>query len=121
VLGNAGPHGFSEILYGFTSIAANNGSAFAGLGSNLFYDILTGIVMLGGRFLVMIPTMAMAAAVAARPKNDAVTPGTLRTENALFGVLILSVILIVGALTFLPADALGPIAEQFFMNQGTTF
>jgi K+-transporting ATPase ATPase A chain len=119
-LGNAGPHGFSEILYAFASSAANNGSAFAGLGPNVFYEIATGIAMLGGRFLVMIPTLALAAALARRPTN-AKSTGTFRTDNLFFGALLVSVILLVGALTFLPADGLGPIAEQVLLRAGNTF
>jgi K+-transporting ATPase ATPase A chain len=111
-LGNDGPHGFSEILYAFTSVAANNGSAFGGLGANLFYDIATGLVMLGGRYLVMIPTLALAGVLAARPINAMRTSGTFRTDNAMFVALLIGVILLFGALTFLPADALGPIAEH---------
>jgi K+-transporting ATPase ATPase A chain len=119
-LGNAGPHGFSEILYAFSSNAANNGSAFAGLGPNLFYEIATGITMLGGRFLVMVPTLALAGALARRPTN-AKPSGTFRTDNLVFAALLVSVILLVGALTFLPADGLGPIAEQVLLSQGRTF
>jgi K+-transporting ATPase ATPase A chain len=120
-LGNAGPHGFSEILYAFASGAANNGSAFAGLGPNVFYDVAIGLVMLGGRFLVMIPTLALAGCLAARPTNDLSHAGTFRTDNTLFVALLIGVILLVGALTFLPADLLGPIAEHFELYQGKTF
>ena len=120
-LGNAGPHGFSEILYAFSSSAANNGSAFAGLGPNLFYDLTTGLVMLGGRFLVLIPTLALASCLAARPTNRLVTAGTFRVDDSFFVLLLVGVILLVGALTFLPADALGPVAEHLFMHQGKTF
>ncbi len=111
-LGNTGPHGFSEILYAFTSTAANNGSAFAGLGPNVFYDISTGLTMLGGRYLVMIPTLALAGALAARPTNAVTTLGSFRTDNAMFVALLVGVILLFGALTFFPADSLGPIAEH---------
>jgi potassium-transporting ATPase potassium-binding subunit len=120
-LGNSGPHGFAEVLYAFTSSAANNGSAFAGLGTNLFYDFTTGIVMLGGRFLVMIPTLALAGALAARPTNAVISSGTFRTDDAMFAMLVGAVIIFVGALTFLPADALGPIAEHFALLHGLTF
>jgi K+-transporting ATPase ATPase A chain len=120
-LGNAGPHGFSEILYAFASGAANNGSAFAGLGPNVFYDLSIGLIMLGGRFLVMIPTMALAGCLAARPTNTLSHAGTFRTDNVLFVALLIGVILLVGAITFLPADLLGPIAEHFEMLQGKTF
>ncbi len=111
-LSNSGPHGFSEILYAFTSSAANNGSAFAGLGPNLFYDVGTGLAMFGGRYLVMIPTLALAGALAQRPTNT-LGAGTFRTDNAMFVALLIGVIIIFGALTFLPADALGPLAEHF--------
>ncbi|MGD0967177.1 MAG: potassium-transporting ATPase subunit KdpA [Candidatus Aquilonibacter sp.] len=111
-LGDDGPHGFSEILYAFSSTASNNGSAFAGLGSNLFYDIATGLVLLGGRYLVMIPTLALAGALALRPTNAMQTRGTFGTDNTMFVVLLIGVVLLFGALTFLPADALGPIAEH---------
>ncbi len=120
-LGNAGPHGFTEILYAFASGAANNGSAFAGLGPNVFYDIALGGVMLGGRFLVMIPTLALASCLAARPTNDLSHAGTFRTDNALFVGLLIGVILLVGALTFLPADLLGPIVEHFDLQQHVVY
>jgi potassium-transporting ATPase potassium-binding subunit len=119
-LNNAGPHGFSEILYAFTSTNANNGSAFAGLGSNLFYNIATGVNMLFGRFAVAIPTLALAGALAGK-KAVPESIGTFRTSSPVFVVLLLGVIVIVGALTFLPADALGPIVEHLFLNQGKTF
>jgi potassium-transporting ATPase potassium-binding subunit len=120
-LTNAGPHGFSEILYAFCSGAANNGSAFAGLGPNVFYNVAIGLVMLGGRFLVLIPTLALAGALAARPTNELAHAGTFRTDNALFVALLIGVILLVGALTFFPADILGPIAEHFELQAGTTY
>ena len=119
-LGNAGPHGFSEILYAFTSSAANNGSAFAGLGPNVFYAVMLGIAMLGGRFLVLIPTLALASCLAARPTNT-LTKGSFRTDNTFFAALLIGVIVLVGALTFLPADALGPIADHLLLTQGKTF
>ncbi len=119
-LSNAGPHGFSEILYAFTSTNANNGSAFAGLGSNLFYNVATGVNMLFGRFAVAIPALALAGALAGK-KAVPVSVGTFRTSSPVFVVLLLGVIVIVGALTFLPADALGPIVEHLFLNQGKTF
>jgi potassium-transporting ATPase potassium-binding subunit len=120
-LGNSGPHGFTEILYAFASGAANNGSAFAGLGPNVFYEIATGLIMLGGRFLVMIPTLALAGSLATRPTNDLSHAGTFRTDNALFVALLVGVILLVGALTFLPADLLGPIVEHFELQHHVTF
>ncbi len=120
-LGNSGPHGFTEILYAFASGAANNGSAFAGLGPNVFYDVALGLVMLGGRFLVLIPTLALASCLAARPTNDLSHAGTFRTDNALFIGLLIGVILLVGALTFLPADLLGPIVEHFELQRLTVY
>jgi potassium-transporting ATPase potassium-binding subunit len=119
-LGTLGPHGLSEILYAFASNASNNGSAFAGLGPNLFYEFATGIVMLGGRFLVMIPTLALAGSLAQRPTNVRAA-GTFRTDDAFFGVLLIAVVILVGALTFLPADILGPVAEHVLLQQGHTF
>jgi K+-transporting ATPase ATPase A chain len=120
-LANSGPHGFTEILYAFSSAAANNGSAFAGLGANLFYDVTIGLIMLGGRFLVMIPTLALAGSLAGRPTNDRPHAGTFRTDNALFVGLLIGVILLVGAITFLPADMLGPIVEHFELQRQVTF
>ncbi len=119
-LNNAGPHGFSEILYAFTSTNANNGSAFAGLGSNLFYNIVTGINMMFGRFTVAIPALALAGALAGK-KAVPESVGTFTTHSPIFVALLIGVIVIVGALTFLPADALGPIVEHLFVNQGKTF
>ena len=118
-LGNAGPHGFSEILYAFTSVTASNGSAFAGLGGNTFYDIALGIAMLAGRYAVIVPTLALAGALAAKPRNEA-TRGSLEA-TPLFVSLLVANVVIVGALTFLPADALGPIVEHELLAQGRTF
>ena len=103
------------------SVASNNGSAFAGLGPNLFYEIATVVVMVGGRFLVMVPTLALASCLAARPTNDRGHAGAFSTDNAFFAVILIAVIVLVGALTFLPADLLGPIAEHFVLQQGRTF
>lgn len=119
-LNNAGAHGFSEVLYAFTSTNANNGSAFAGLGGNTFYDVLTGINMLFGRFVVFIAILALAGSLAAK-KAAVSTAGTFTTHSPIFVVLLLGTIVIVGALTFLPADALGPIVEHLLMLQGRTF
>jgi len=119
-LSNAGPHGFSEILYAFTSSAASNGSAMGGLGANTFYNIALGIVMLVGRYGAIVPTLALAGAFAAKPRNDA-TSGTLRTDSLLFVTLLIGNVVIVGALTFVPADALGPVVEHLLSLQGTTF
>ncbi len=119
-LSNAGPHGFSEILYAFTSSAASNGSAMGGLGANTFYDIALGIAMFVGRYAAIVPTLALAGVLAARPRNDR-PAGALRTDTAFFGALLAAVIVVVGALTFLPADALGPIAEHLALRAGRSF
>jgi K+-transporting ATPase ATPase A chain len=119
-LNNAGPHGFSEILYAFTSTNANNGSAFAGLGPNLFYNLLTGVNMMFGRFAVAIPALALAGSLAGKraiPEG----PGTFTTHSGIFVALLIGVIVIVGALTFLPADSLGPVVEQLLLQQGKTY
>ncbi len=119
-LNNAGPHGFSEILYAFTSTNANNGSAFAGLSPNLFYDVATGVNMVFGRFAVAIPALALAGSLAGK-KAVAEGVGTFSTHSGIFVALLIGVIIIVGALTFLPADALGPIVEHLLVLQGKTF
>jgi len=109
---NAGPHGFSEILYGFTSVTNNNGSAFAGLSANsAFYNVVMTIGLLLGRFAIMVPVLALAGALAAK-ETVAAGAGTFRTDTPIFGGLLVGVILIVGALTFFPAVSLGPIVEQ---------
>jgi K+-transporting ATPase ATPase A chain len=115
-LSNGGPHGLSDILYAFTSSAASNGSAMGGLGANTFYDVALGIVMLLARYGAIVPTLALAGAFAAKPRNDA-TSGTLRTDSTLFVVLLVAIIIIVGALTFVPADALGPIVEHLLSDR----
>ena len=110
---NAGPHGFSEILYALTSQGNNNGSAFGGLtGDTTFYNILGGIDMLIGRFGIMIPALALGGVLAAKNPVPA-GAGTFRTDNPMFIGLLIGVILIIGALTFFPALSLGPIVEQF--------
>ena len=119
--GNPGPHGFSEILYAFTSVAANNGSAFAGLSANtMFYNVLLGIGMLVGRMFVIVPAMAIAGSLAAK-KTLAPSAGTFPTTGPLFVGLVMGVILIVGGLTFFPALALGPIVEHLATAAGQTF
>ncbi|MCQ3929597.1 MAG: potassium-transporting ATPase subunit KdpA [Chloroflexi bacterium] len=118
---NAGPHGFSEILYAFTSAAGNNGSAFAGLNANTdFYNLLLGIAMWIGRFGVIVPALAIAGSMASK-KVTPPSPGTFPTDSTLFAGLLTAVILIVGALTFFPALALGPIVEHLLMNNGRVF
>lgn len=120
-LTNSGPHGLSEILYAYSSVAGNNGSAFAGLNANTpFYNITTGIGMLAGRFGVIIPVLAIAGSLA-RKKTIPVSAGTFRTDNFLFIMLLIGIILIVGGLTFFPALSLGPVVEHFLMNIGVTF
>ncbi|HTK07098.1 MAG TPA: potassium-transporting ATPase subunit KdpA [Ktedonobacteraceae bacterium] len=120
-LENAGPHGLSEILYAYTSANGNNGSAFAGLSANTpFYNWTLGTAMLIGRFAFLIPIMAMAGSLA-RKRVVPANLGTFPTTGALFVVLLIGVILIVGALTYFPAYALGPIVEQLLMHAGKTF
>ncbi len=114
-LTNSGPHGFSEVLYAFSSGAGNNGSAFAGLNANTpFLNVAIGTVMLFVRFMPMLATLAIAGSMV-RKQKVAVSAGTLPTHNALFIVILIIVVLLVGALSFLPALAVGPIAEYFQM------
>jgi potassium-transporting ATPase potassium-binding subunit len=119
-LSNGGAHGFSELLYGFTSTTENNGSAFAGLGGNIYFNIVMGVVMIFGRFTFLIPAVLLAGSLSGKVKAP-VTSGTFTTHSPIFVVLLIGVILIVGALTFFPADALGPIVEHLLMLQGKTF
>jgi K+-transporting ATPase ATPase A chain len=120
-MANAGPHGFSEVLYAFTSQTANNGSAFAGLTGNTFFYNLTGAVaMFVGRFWMIVPAMAIAGSLAQK-KSVAASLGTFPTTGPLFVGLLVGVILIVGGLTFFPALALGPIAEHLTMQAGGLF
>jgi len=120
-ISNPGPHGFTEILYSFVSTAANNGSSFGGLTVNtLWYDVTTGLTMLAGRFLMIIPMLAIAGNLAGK-KYVPPSLGTFPVTTPLFTVLLISVILIVGALTFFPALSLGPILEHLFMVAGKTF
>ena len=120
-LNNSGPHGFSEILYAYTSTFANNGSAFAGLtGSTYFYNTTLGIAMIIGRFAVIVPALALAGFLSER-KVVAESAGTFPVATPLFVGLLIGVILIVGALTFFPALALGPIVEHFLMSARTLF
>jgi potassium-transporting ATPase potassium-binding subunit len=115
---NVGPHGFSEILYAYSSQTGNNGSAFGGLtGNTVFYNLTGGVAMLIGRFAMIIPILAIAGSMAAK-RRVAPSLGTFPTTGALFSVLVVGVIIIVGALTFFPALALGPIVEQLLQNAG---
>ena len=112
-LGNTGAHGFSEVLYAFSSAGGNNGSAFAGLNANtVFLNLSLGLVMLFARFVPVVGTLAIAGSLA-KKKRLAVTAGTLSTTNGMFVFLLIFVVLLVGALSFFPALALGPIAEFF--------
>jgi K+-transporting ATPase ATPase A chain len=118
---NRGPHGFSEILYAYASGTGNNGSAFAGLSANtLFYNVTIGFAMLVGRFLMIVPMLAIAGSVAAK-KIVPASAGTFPTDRPLFVGLLAGVILIVGGLTYFPAVALGPLVEHFAMNAGILF
>lgn len=118
---NAGPHGFSEILYAFTSAVGNNGSAFAGLNANTdFYNMALGVAILIGRFGMIIPVMLVAGNLAVK-KSTPTSSGTFSTNSALFAGLLISVILLVGALNFFPALMLGPLVEHFLLMQGRLF
>ncbi len=120
-ISNPGPHGFSQILYAFTEAGANNGSAFAGLNANVpFYNVTMAFVMLLGRFMMAIPALAIAGSVAGK-KSTAASAGTFPTDGVPFVLLLIGVIVIVGALTFFCADALGPIVEQLLMTAGKLF
>jgi K+-transporting ATPase ATPase A chain len=120
-LANTGPHGFSEALYAYTSAAANNGSAFAGLSANTpYWNTTLGIAMLIGRFFVIIPALAIAGSLAAKTATPQ-SAGTFPTDGGLFVGLAVGVILIVGGLTFFPALALGPVVEHLAMHAGATF
>jgi len=113
---NPGAHGFSEILYAFSSAANNNGSAFAGLSTNTtFYNFTLSVAMFFGRYWLAIPVLAIAGSLAQKKKLP-VSSGTLPTHNALFVVWLIGVVIIVGALSFLPALSLGPIVEQLMMR-----
>ena len=120
-ISNPGPHGFSQVLYAFTEASANNGSAFGGLNANApFYNVTMAFVMLFGRFLMKVPVLALAGSLVGK---KAVPPsaGTFPTNGAIFVVLLIGVILIVAALTFFPADALGPIVEELAMRAGKLY
>jgi len=120
-ISNPGPHGFSQILYAYTQAGANNGSAFGGINANVpFYNVSIAIVMLLGRFMMTIPALAIAGSVAAK-KSTAASAGTFPTDGIPFVFLLIGVIVIVGALTFFCAVALGPIVEQLLMMSGKLF
>jgi K+-transporting ATPase ATPase A chain len=120
-ISNPGPHGLSQMLYAFVSGAGNNGSAFGGLTINtIWYDTTIGLTMLAGRFLMIIPMLAIAGNLA-RKKYVPPSLGTFPVTTPLFTVLLIGVILIVGALTFFPALSLGPILEHLLMGAGKTF
>jgi len=120
-MANAGPHGFTEVLYAYTSQTGNNGSAFAGLTGNIpFYNVTGGVAMFVGRFFMIVPAMAIAGSLAGK-KSIPASAGTLPTTGGLFVGLVVGVILIIGGLTFFPALALGPIVEHLAMNANTLF
>ena len=120
-LNNSGPHGFSEMLYAYTSAIGNNGSAFAGLSANtMFYNPTLAVAMFVGRFLMMIPMLAVAGSLAGK-KIVPPSAGTFPTDGPLFVGLVVGVILIVGGLTYFPSLALGPIVEHFAMLKSTLY
>jgi K+-transporting ATPase ATPase A chain len=120
-LNNSGPHGLSEILYAYSSAAGNNGSTFAGLNTNtVFYNLTLGLGMLLGRFGVIIPVMAIAGNLAGK-KITPYSVGTFRTDTLLFSSLLISVIIIVGGLTFFPAVSLGPVVDHLLLKSGIIF
>jgi K+-transporting ATPase ATPase A chain len=116
-IGNHGPHGLSELLYAFSSAAGNNGSAFAGLSANTpAYNTILGLAMLAGRFLLMVPVLALAGSLAAKKAVPAGS-GSFPVHGTTFVMLLIGTIIIVGLLTFLPALSLGPVAEHFLMTR----
>ena len=120
-MANAGPHGFTEVLYAYTSATGNNGSAFAGLtGNTFFYNLTLACAMFVGRFFMIVPAMAIAGSLAEK-KSHPPSAGTFPTTGWLFVGLVVGVILIIGGLTFFPALALGPIVEHLAMNANTLF
>ena len=120
-LNNAGPHGFSEILYAFSSAVGNNGSAFGGLtGNETHWDTTMGLAMLVGRFLMIVPVLALAGNLAGKKLIPA-SAGTFQCEGYTFVALLIGTVLLVGALTFLPALAMGPVVEHYLMHAGTLF
>jgi K+-transporting ATPase ATPase A chain len=120
-LNNSGPHGLSEMIYAYTSATGNNGSAFAGLnGNTLFFNTTLGLAMLGGRFLMIVPAMAIAGTMIGK-RTVAPGLGTFPTNGWLFSGLLVAVIVVVGALTYFPALTLGPIVEHFLALQGKVY
>ncbi len=120
-LANAGPHGYSEVLYAYTSATANNGSAFAGLSADTpWYDVTIGLAMVMGRFLIIVPVLAIAGSLAAK-KTVPVSVGTFPTDGGLFVGLLVGVVLVVGGLTYFPALAVGPVVEHLSMLAGQVF
>src|SRR5262249_19101833 len=120
-MANAGPHGFTEVLYAYRSATGNNGSAFAGLtGNTFFYNLTLASAMFVGRFFMIVPAMAMAGSLAAK-KSVPASAGTFPTTGGLFVGLVVGVILIIGGLTFFPALALGPVVEHLAMTVNNLF
>ena len=120
-ISNPGPHGLTQIIYAYTSQAANNGSAFGGINGNTpWYNITGAVAMFIGRFWMIVPAMAIAGSLAAK-KIVPASSGTFPTTGGLFVGLVVGVIVIIGGLTFFPALALGPLVEHFAMTAGTTF
>jgi K+-transporting ATPase ATPase A chain len=118
---NNGPHGFTEILYAYSSCTGNNGSAFAGIGANTpWYNATLGLATLFGRFAMIVPILALAGSLA-RKKRVASSAGTFPVSGPLFTTLLVGTVLLVGALTFFPALSLGPIIEHFMMHSGKLF
>jgi K+-transporting ATPase ATPase A chain len=120
-LTNSGPHGFSELLYAYSSTPENNGSAFAGLNPDTpWYNLTFGLAMLTGRFAFIIPTLAIAGSLAAKKRVPS-SSGTFPTHGALFVGLLVGTVIVIGALTFFPALSLGPLVEHYLMHQGRLF
>src|SRR5581483_9869377 len=120
-ISNPGPHGLSQILYAFASGTGNNGSAFGGLNANTpWYNVTLGVATLIGRFFMIVPMLAIAGNLSQK-KLVPPSPGTFPVTTPLFAALLVSVVVIVGALTFFPALSLGPIVEHLLMNQGQVF
>jgi len=120
-LGNSGPHGLSELLYAYSSTPENNGSAFAGLNANTpWYNLTFGLAMVLGRFAFIIPTLAIAGSLAVKKRVPS-SSGTFPTHGVLFVGLLVGTVIVIGALTFFPALALGPLVEHLLMHQGKLF